>query len=144
MRCLSDWFRALRSAWKIVWFATRRPGVQIPQRPPFHTIIAMHNFSISEAVRKMWHVTPSTQSSVQMGVFYGTEKDGSSPPGALFRNSCGAAKNGRKYRRRKEGQFSAPMAMKCGLEKNGYQPLLMKIKNLKGKILEVRADLLIL
>ena len=79
-----------------------------------------------------------------MGVFYGTEKDGASHAGALFRNSCGAARNGRKYRRRKEGQFSAPMAMKCGLEKNGYQPLLMKIENLKGKILEVRADLLIL
>ena len=26
--------RALSSAWKSTWFATRWPGVQIPQRPP--------------------------------------------------------------------------------------------------------------
>ena len=40
--------RALSSAWKSTWFATRGPGVQIPQRPPnvgYHAmrIIILHN-----------------------------------------------------------------------------------------------------
>jgi len=104
----------------------------------------MHNFSISEAVRKTWLATPWTQSSVQMDVFYGMEKDGSSLPRGQFRNSCGMAINGEVYLLKMGVQFSVLMAIRCGQEKYGSQLLQMKIKNLKAKLLKIRASLLIL
>ena len=38
---------ALSSAWKSTWFATKGPGVQIPQRPPFTTSMNQYQLVFS-------------------------------------------------------------------------------------------------
>lgn len=51
--------RALSSAWKSTWFATRWPGVQIPQRPPLH-YSAVSWFSIFSRPLRVTSLMPET------------------------------------------------------------------------------------
>ena len=57
--CWKKYLRALSSAWKSTWFATKGPGVQIPQRPPLH-YSAVSWFSIFSRPLRVTSLMPET------------------------------------------------------------------------------------
>ncbi len=59
--------RALSSAWKSTWFATKGPGVQIPQRPPPSRGSKPLSFRTHEDSPIQWvaYITPIRLNSLQ-------------------------------------------------------------------------------